>query len=85
VDNKLSDFSGFVSSVLGAAGLASWVEVEVTAKLIDTPAHLVLRQFLAGHQIAILKAHGIEVLRLDTNSHWIAVGRRSSVLVNFQA
>ena len=85
VENRRSDCSGFVSSALGSSGLSSWVEVEVAAKLTNTPAHLVLRQFLMGQPQAILQAHGIEFIRIDTPSHWIAVGRRRRPLVEINA
>lgn len=76
VENRRPDDCSYVSSALGSSGLSMWVEVEVFAKLIDEPAHLVLRQVLAGHQERIRGVHGIELLRMDTPSHWIAVGRR---------
>lgn len=76
VENRRPDNCGYVSSALGSSGLSMWVEVEVFAKLIDEPAHLVLRQVFAGHQERIRGVHGIEIIRMDTPSHWIAVGRR---------
>lgn len=75
VEAREPDACGFVSSALGAGGLASWVDVEVVAKLSNTPAHLVFRQFMAGQRGSILKSHQIEVLRSDTDRHWIAIGR----------
>ena len=75
IEGREPDLCGFVSSALGTGGLASWVEVEVVAKLSNTPAHLVFRQFIAGQRMSILKSIQIEVLRSDTNSHWIAIGR----------
>ena len=75
VEAREPDACGFVSSALGARQLASWVEVEVVAKLINTPAHLIFRQFMAGQRGSILKSHQIEVLRSDTDRHWIAIGR----------
>lgn len=76
VENRRLDYSGYVSSALGSSGLSMWVEVEVFAKLIDEPAHLVLRQVLAGGQQRIRGVHEIEIMRMDTASHWIAVGRQ---------
>lgn len=76
IEIKRSDNSDYVVSVLGKAGLSLWVEVEVLAKLTDEPAHSMLQQVLAGRQATICAGHGIEICRMDTASHWIAVGRR---------
>lgn len=76
VEKRRSDNCGYVSSALGSAGLSLWVEVEVLAKLINEPSHLVLQQVIVGERAMICDVHGIEVLRMDTASHWIAVGRR---------
>lgn len=76
VEKRRSDDSGYVSSALGAAGLSLWVEVEVLAKLTNEPAHAVLREVLAGGHAMICDVHGIEICRMDTANHWIAVGRR---------
>lgn len=76
VENRRPDDCDYVSSALGFSGLSMWVEIEVFAKLIDEPAHLVLRQVLAGDRERIRSIHGIEIIRMDTPSHWIAVGRR---------
>ncbi len=76
VENRRPDDGSYVSSALGSSGLSMWVEVEVFAKLIDEPAHLVLRAVIAGDQDRIRGVHGIEIIRMDTPSHWIAVGRR---------
>jgi hypothetical protein len=76
VESKRPDSCNFVSLALGPAGLSHWVEVEVTAKLINTPAHIVLRKFLEGRRMEMFKDNCIEVLRIDTNDHWVAVGRR---------
>lgn len=75
IEPRELDGCGFVSSALGAGGLASWVEVEVVAKLSNTPAHLIFRQFKAGRRVSILQYYQVEVLRSDTDSHWIAIGR----------
>lgn len=72
---RLDDFS-YVRSALGSSDMSMWVEIEVLAKLTDKPAHLVLRHVLAGDHKRIRGVHGIEIFRMDTPSHWIAVGRR---------
>jgi hypothetical protein len=76
VETRRPDDCSYVSSALEPSGLSMWVEVEVLAKLICEPAHLVMRQVLVGDQEKIRGVHGIEILRMDTASHWIAVGRR---------
>ena len=76
VENRRTDDCSYVSSALGSLGLSVWVEVEVLAKLVDEPAHLVLRQVIAGDRETICGDRGLEIIRMDTPSHWIAVGRR---------
>lgn len=76
VEKRRSEDFCYVSSALGSTGLSLWVEVEVLAKLTNEPAHLILRQVLAGKRAMICDVHGIEVCRMDTASHWTAVGRR---------
>lgn len=61
---------------LGSGGLAQWTEIEVVAKLTNTPAHLVFRRALASDLNQIKQDLGIEMLRCDTASHFIAIGRR---------
>jgi hypothetical protein len=67
---------GPLASALGPAGLERWTEIEVLAKLIGLPAHLVLRAVLSGSAWCEPGALGVEVVRKDTAAHWIAVGRR---------
>ena len=76
VERKQADDWSCVSSALGSLGLSKWVEVEVLAKLINKPAHLVMREVIAGQQTEICRVYGIEILRMDTPSHWISIGRR---------
>ena len=76
VERRRPDDCGFVSSALGSGGLSLWVEVEVLAKLANQPAHLALRQVLAGKRAMLSDDVGVEISRMDTASHWIAVGRR---------
>lgn len=65
-----------LASALGPGGLERWTEIEVLAKLIDLPAHLVLRAALAGEAWCRPERLGIEIVRRDTAAHWVAVGRR---------
>ena len=65
-----------VASALGDRGLGFWVEIEVVAKLVDIPAHLMLREASQGRLPLSLQRHRIELIRLDTSNHWIALGRR---------
>ena len=65
----------FIQPVLGSDGLARWVEIEVVAKLTDTPAHIIFQRRLRESLQCILDDHGIEIRHCDTSSHWIAVGR----------
>ncbi|PJB67205.1 MAG: hypothetical protein CO094_04745 [Anaerolineae bacterium CG_4_9_14_3_um_filter_57_17] len=50
--------------------LRRWTELEVTAKLTETPVHLLL---LAQSRPV---ENEIQMIRCDTDSHWIAVGMR---------
>lgn len=68
-----------LARVLGARALRRWGTVEVIAKLLDTPAHLVLRRVLAGEGPHLLRAHGIRLLRADTPDLWRIVGCRRSL------
>jgi hypothetical protein len=79
VETRQHDKDNRVESALGMEGLSRWVEIEVVAKLMDTPAHLVFRQVVRCGLPAILCTHGIEIRRLTTSHHWLAVGRRAKI------
>lgn len=64
-----------LAAVLGARAMQRWGEIEVIAKLLDCPAHLVLRQALALGEAALIRDHGMQLLRADTALHWCVVGR----------
>lgn len=77
VENKRSDCCESVTAALGSIELAKWVDIEVIAKLLNLPAHLVLRQVLADNLITTDVECSIEIIRADINTHWIAIGRRN--------
>lgn len=54
------------------AALRRWTELEVLAKLTDTPVHLLLRA--RPDKITT----GIEITRCDTKTHWVVVGMRKT-------
>lgn len=62
-------------AALGPRAMARWGEIEVMAKLVDLPAHLMLRRVLAGEGPALIAAHGIEICRCDTPDFWRVIGR----------
>lgn len=76
VENTAPDECDYVSSALQGSELPDWVEIEVLAKLTNQPAHLVFRQALAGEYERTCRIYGLEILRVDTLSHWIALGRK---------
>lgn len=63
---------------LGLDGLARWTEIEVLAKLTETPAHLVLRRSIGADMNRLRQDWGIEILRCDTPTHFIAIGRMAA-------
>lgn len=63
---------------LGPQAMRHWGRIEVMAKLLDIPAHLMLRRHLAGEAAALIRAHGLTFCRADTATHWRIVGRRPS-------
>ena len=65
-----------LARALGPRALQRWGEIEVIAKLLDHPAHLVLRRVLAGGGPDLLRAHGLRIRRSDTPALWRVVGRR---------
>lgn len=65
-----------LARTLGPRALERWGEIEVIAKLMDLPAHLVLQRVLAGEGPALCLMHGIEIARSDTLTLWRIFGRR---------
>lgn len=60
---------------LGPDAMSRWGEIEVVAKLIGEPAHLVLRSTLRGEPAGLRTRHGITLQRADTPTHWRVIGR----------
>ena len=56
--------------------LKAWTEIEVIAKLTNTPAHLLLRRITTAGGISALRTEGIAIRRVDLPGLWLAVGRR---------
>ncbi|MEM9496412.1 MAG: hypothetical protein AAGA28_00710 [Pseudomonadota bacterium] len=55
---------------------AHWVDVEVVAKLINKPAHIIFLEARRHSIRTLLNQNGIELLRLEICSHFISVGRK---------
>jgi len=72
VEPKCTPLPAPLARALGGADPALWTEIEVIAKLTDTPAHLVLRAHAAG---AGIRPPGLEIRHCDSATHHIAVGR----------
>jgi hypothetical protein len=67
-----------IAGLLGPDAMQRWGEIEVMAKLLDIPAHLVLRRVLAGKGPDLIRAHQIVFCRADTDDLWRVVGRRAA-------
>lgn len=65
-----------LAALLGPDAMQRWGEIEVMAKLLDIPAHLVLRRVLAGDGPGLIRAGGLRILRADTGDLWRVVGCR---------
>lgn len=76
VERRLHPEETSMISAVCLDGLSQWVEIEVAAKLTATPAHIVFRLFMQGYLQSMLLSNKIEILHCDTESHWIAIGRR---------
>lgn len=76
VEDRSFDSGDHIVSALGVEGLQSWLEIEVVAKLTDTPAHIVLRQFTRGHWQSNLRRNRIILQHCNTESHSMLVARR---------
>jgi len=61
---------------LGPEAMKRWGEIEVIAKLLDRPAHLVLRDVQAKGIEALCQRHAIRLARCDTAALWRVVGCR---------
>lgn len=68
----------FLASALGRSAMETWGVVEVFAKLLDVPAHLMLLRFLAEGLTKTASENAIELFRDDTETHWRIIGRRPS-------
>ncbi|WP_435257305.1 hypothetical protein ACSBLW_14450 [Thioclava sp. FR2] len=75
VERRDAPLPEFLTALIGPLGLKAWGEIEVVAKLLNVPAHLVLRRYLAEGLPAILERESIEIARSDTITHWRVVGR----------
>lgn len=64
-----------LAALLGEDAMAAWGEIEVMAKLLDIPAHLLLRRVLAGERDGLVRSHRIEFRRADTPGLWRVVAR----------
>lgn len=49
----------------------SWTRLEVIAKLTEVPIFQLVKEGLADH----MAVKAIEILRADTPTHWIAIGK----------
>ncbi len=56
--------------------LRIWTEVEVVAKILGEPSLIVLDRFVKSGKMIDDKELDIEIVRLDTDTHWVAVGRK---------
>jgi hypothetical protein len=65
-----------LTCTLGPHALPLWGEIEVIAKLLDHPAHLVLRAVQTDSVAALCAQHGIALARCDTAALWRVVGYR---------
>lgn len=65
-----------LADALGKNAMQRWGEIEVMAKLLDIPAHLVLRRVLAGGGPALIAEYKLEMARRDSDSLWCVIGRK---------
>ena len=64
-----------LAQALGPDAIRAWGRIEVIAKLLHKPAHLVLRCALQGEEPALIAQNGLQILRSDTADHWRVIGR----------
>ncbi|MEY8120511.1 hypothetical protein AB9F26_20090 [Falsihalocynthiibacter sp. BN13B15] len=76
VELRSEPASAQLTKALGEDALARWTEIEVLAKLYDVPAHIVLTQVQSLSPQVFAQKFPAEILRCDTASHFIAVGRK---------
>ena len=65
-----------LAQALGGDAMRRWGEIEVMAKLLDQPAHLMLRRVLSGEGAALIRHYSLEIRRCDTAELWLVLGRR---------
>lgn len=65
-----------LAQALGGDAMRRWGEIEVMAKLLDQPAHLMLRRVLSGEGAALIRDNSLEIRRCDTAELWLVLGRR---------
>ena len=65
-----------LAHALGPQAMARWGEIEVIAKLLDQPAHLILRHVLQHGDTALIQDHSLQIVRCDTAQLWRVIGRR---------
>lgn len=80
VERKDTPLDPGLSAVLSALDpsadpLLTWTRIEVAAKLLDRPAHLLLRRAQAQGLPGLAAAAGIEVADPPHPHHWISVAR----------
>lgn len=57
--------------------LLTWTQIEVAAKLLDRPAHLMMRDAQRQGLAALLSDAGIKICPSPHATHWISIGRRA--------
>lgn len=62
-------------AIADAPPLRTWTLIEVVAKLLNRPAHLVLGDAKAGGLKQVLAAGRVEIAHPPAPDHWISVGR----------
>lgn len=77
VELKADPLPEFIAAALSGDAIQRWGDIEVVAKLSNVPSHLVLREFVLGRFVELVVEYGIELMRMDTESHWVVVGRRA--------
>lgn len=75
VESRSACVPGLLDDALGAEPMRRWTEIEVLAKLTNTPALVVLKDLIAGKTPLVHAMQQLEISRCDTPDHWMAVGR----------
>src|SRR5690349_8099148 len=63
VESKGAHVPGLLDDVLGAEPMRQWTEIEVLAKLTNTPALVVLKDFIAGNASLSHARQRLEIFR----------------------